>query len=150
MKNVAKLFFRTSTCRLFYPGLGFALLLTVVVGCGDNHRLSGKVTFKDGQPAPCGMVLFTTPTFQAKGEIKSDGSFVVGSQSSTDGLPKGEYKVSVSGITKPVKGMGGMASYIPLCDEKYQSETTSGLTCTVPAPGNRFDLVLDPHPKNYP
>ena len=131
----------------------FGCLLLVVfslTGCGDNHRLSGTVTFSDGKPATTGMVLFSTPTFQAKGEIQSDGSYIVGSEKRHNGIPTGTYQVSVTGITKQVPGMGGMSSYVPLCDEKYESATTSGLTCTVPASGNKYDLVLDPHPVNYP
>ena len=125
--------------------IGFSL-----AGCSDHCRLTGKVTFSDGKPVTFGMVLFTTGTFQAKGEIRSDGSYTVGSEKTNNGIPKGTYQVFVTGVTKQVPGMGGMSSYVPLCDVKYENAATSGLTCTVPAPGNKHDIVLEPHPVNYP
>jgi len=136
------------TKKLF---IGLLLLVGLsLAGCGDNCRLSGKVTFTDGNPVPTGMVLFTTPTFQAKGEIQPDGTYIVGSEKKYNGIPKGTYQVSVTGVTKQVPGMGGMSAYVPICDEKYLYDATSGLTCTVPAPGNKYDIVLEPHPVNYP
>jgi len=140
IENMTKKFF---VCLLLLVGVG-------LTGCGDNHRLSGTVTFTDGKPVTSGMVLFTTPTFQAKGEIQADGKYVAGSANPKDGIPAGTYQVSLTGVTKSVPGFGGMPSFVPLCDEKYQNATSSGLTCTVPAPGNKYDLVLDPHPVNYP
>jgi len=100
------------------------------------------------------MVIFTTNTFQAKGEIQPDGSFSAGSEKAGNGIPKGTYQVYVSGIGKTVPGMSfgtmEMSRYVPLCHEKYESAASSGLTCTVPAPGNKYDIVLEPHPVNYP
>ena len=121
-----------------------------LAGCGDHCRLSGKVTFSDGKPVTSGMVIFSTASFQAKGEIQSDGSYIAGSEKVRNGIPAGTYQVSVTGITKSVPGMSGMPNFIPICDEKYLNATSSGLTCTVPAPGNKYDLVLEPHPRNYP
>jgi hypothetical protein len=131
-------------CVLIIIGFG-------LTGCSGNHRLSGKVTFEDGTSATRGMVIFTTETFQANGEIQQDGTFVVGSEKVGDGIPKGTYKVYVTGIGKLIgEGMGGTPLFVSTVHEKYMSASTSGLTCTVPAPGNKFDLVLEPHPTNYP
>lgn len=128
-----------------------ALLLFTFFGCSENKQLKGKVTFTDGEPAPCGMVYFSTPSFQARGEIKQDGTYTVSSLGKNDGLPKGEYSVSLTGVVKfDKKGNVPMPIPLNLCDEKYSSPETSGLTCIIPAPGNKFDIVLEPHAKNYP
>ena len=127
--------------------IGLLLLAGLVsAGCNKNHRLTGKVTFTDGNPVTSGMVIFSTATFQAKGTIQSDGSYTAGSEKINDGIPKGTYQVHVTGVEKPT----GPSSTVPLCEEKYFSAANSGLTCTVPAPGNKYDLVLEPHPRNYP
>ena len=135
-------------CMLWFVGIS-------LTGCSDHCRLSGKVSFEDGTPATRGMVIFTTESFQAKGEIQLDGSFVVGSEKVGDGIPRGTYGVYVSGIGKTVPGlevpgMQRMSMYVPICHEKYENAGTSGLVCTVPAPGNKYDIVLEPHPTNYP
>ena len=131
-------------CVLLVAGFGLA-------GCGSNCRLSGKVTFEDGTHATQGMVVFTTESFQAKGEIQPDGSYTAGSEKSNNGIPKGTYQVYVTGIGKQVEGgTMGMSMFVPTVHEKYGNASTSGLTCTVPAPGNKYDLVLEPHPTNYP
>ena len=127
------------------------LVLCVFVGCSENKRLTGKVTFTDGKPAPQGMIYFTMGNFQARAEIQPDGTYAASSVKMNDGLPPGEYKVSLTGVTKTADGgKGGMSMPIALCDDKYQSPDTSGLVCTIPAPNGTFDIVLDPHPKNYP
>jgi len=135
--------------RFFVFGI-VSLSLLACLGCGDQYRLKGKVTFTDGKPATTGMVIFSQGNFQARGEIQSDGTYTASSTGKNDGLPKGEYKVTVSGITKSMTGgKNPMPFPIPLCDEKYQNLETTPLSCTVPVSGNRFDLVLEPHPKNY-
>ena len=123
-----------------------------IAGCGNNHQLTGTVTFTDGNPVPRGMVLFTAEgdAFQARGQIRPDGTYIVGALTDRDGLPPGEYRVHVTDITKTSSGTGGVGMPVPLVLERYFSDVTSGLTVTVPAPGNRFDIVLEPHPVNYP
>ena len=131
-------------CVLLITGFGLA-------GCSGNYRLSGKVTFEDGTHATQGMVVFTTETFQATGEIRQDGTFVVGSEKARDGIPKGTYQVYVTGVGKMTTGgMMGNTLFVSTVHDKYAAASTSGLTCTVPAPENKYDLVLEPHPKNYP
>ena len=125
------------------------LICLVVAGCGKNKKLTGKVTFTDGKPATTGMVIFRTDTFMANGEIKSDGTYKMSSERENDGIPPGDYQVYVSSIFKSSQG-GGAALPVSLCDPKFENPDTSGLTCKIPAPGNKFDIVLEPHPKNYP
>ena len=132
-----------------YTILFCLLICLVVVGCSRNKTLTGKVTFTDGKPATCGIVIFQTDNFISKGEIMSDGSYTMSSAKENDGIPPGDYKVYVSGITKTGKGSATLLP-VPLCAPKFEKPHTSGLTCTIPAPENKFDIVLEPHPKNYP
>ena len=126
------------------------LFLLICSGCGNQYRLKGKVTFADGNPVTQGMVIFSNNAFQARGEIQSDGKYTVSSSGKNDGLPKGEYKVTVSGVTKTLgAGRNPMPFPVAICDEKYLNVETTDLFCTVPVPGGTFDIVLDPHPTNY-
>ena len=140
-----------------YAFLLCLLICLVVVGCGKNKRLVGKVTFTDGTPAPSGMVVFRKDNFMARGEIQPNGSYKMSSEGNNDGLPPGEYKVYIQGMaampaSAPTNPRLTTQMVLPvlLCDPKYTDPDTSGLTCTVPAPRNRFDIVLEPNPKNSP
>jgi len=124
-----------------YAFLPCFLIFLVAMGCSGNKRLVGKVTFDDGEPAPNGMVIFRTDTFVAKGEIQKDGSYKMGSERENNGIPPGEYQVYVTSISEPPPGPFGMPT--PLCDPKYENPDTSGLTCKIPAPGNRFDFKIE-------
>ena len=134
----------------FFVAAIVSLSLLACFGCGNQHRLTGKVTFADGQPVTKGMVIFSDGAFQARGEIQPDGTYTVSSTGKNDGLPKGEYVVTVSGVTKTVSGgRNPMPFPVTICDDKYLDVNTTDLRCTVPAPKNTFDLVLEPHPVNY-
>jgi len=135
--------------RFFVAGI-VSLSLFACLGCGDQHRLKGKVTFADGQPVTKGTVIFSNASFQARGEIQSDGSYTVSSTGKNDGLPKGEYQVTVSGVTKTVSGGNNPMPFpVTLCHDRYANVDTTDISCTVPVSRNTFDIVLDPHPTNY-
>lgn len=121
------------------------LICLVAVGCSGNKRLNGKVTFSDdGSPALNGMVIFQKDNFISRGEIQPDGSYSLSSEKANDGIPPGEYKVYVSGISEmPPQIPGVLVLPIPLVDSKFENPDTSGLTCTIPAPGSRFDFKVD-------
>jgi len=125
----------------------FCLLFCfVAAGCSGNKKLSGKVMFDDGTPAPNGTVTFLSKNnnFMSRGEIQSDGSYKLSSAKTNDGIPPGEYKVYVSGISEMPEGPpSAMLLPILLCDPKYSDPETSGITCTIPAPGNRFDITIE-------
>ena len=133
--------------------LFFGLLAT---GCGRNVPLQGKVMYEDGTPITVGMVHFASETVLARGAIRPDGTFVVGTLHQADGLPPGEYKVYILGAEEMVPGsmrdlgvdsMGvpiqSMPAFQQLVDRKYMSADQTPLTCTVPAPGNRFDIIVE-------
>lgn len=125
-----------------------ALFLVIVTfgGCSGNKPLSGKVTFDDEQPVPCGSVVFvkTGEPFQAQGAIKPDGSYTVGTLKKDDGLPPGDYTVYVTGVMEESGNMaGGTPQYRSLVDKKYESAKTSELKVSIPAQSHRFDIKLE-------
>jgi hypothetical protein len=118
------------------------LSLFFLAGC-DNGKvhLGGTVTFEDGSPVPVGAVIFSTDTYSAKGDIDSNGKYVMGSLSTNDGLPAGKYKVYIEGATEEVSGKGGETSR-SLIDAKYNNYNTTPLSCDVPVTGNTFDIQV--------
>jgi hypothetical protein len=124
--------------------------LLIITACnGGKVKLGGKVTFTDGTPLGVGEVYFQTPTYEARGILKPDGTYVVGSISDKDGLPKGKYNVYIFGAQKPSgKTEDGMnVKMVSLIDEKYLSPETSGITVDIPVSGGKFDITVEPNPK---
>ena len=137
----------------------FAILLCLVVvfaGCSKNKQVKGKVLLTDGTPVARGHVVFTNDVFSANGEIKGDGSYVMGSLKANDGLPPGEYTVYITGATQMGKsvefqtlGPGGkmqkstIPSLTPVIAEKYTSAETSDIKCKVEK-SMTFDIKVEP------
>jgi hypothetical protein len=119
------------------------LILSLVLLAGCSHgrvQLGGKVTFSDdGSPVTQGTIVFVQDAFQATGTIQPDGSYVVGSFSTKDGLPPGNYAVWLYGITEILPG----ESERSLIDAKYESAETSGLTVQIDSATKNYDLKLD-------
>jgi len=97
-----------------YTRLPFFLLYTVLVlttiGCSDKVIIRGKVTFSDDQsPLTVGQVVFQTDTLQARGTLKPDGTYILGTLSEKDGIPKGTYNVTITNamenVTDPSRPM---------------------------------------------
>jgi hypothetical protein len=116
-------------------------------GCnGKQVGLSGKVVFSDdGSPVTFGTVCFATPTFQAKGEIRKDGTFTMGSWGASDGLPPGTYQVYILGLTED---LGGDLIYSVL-DPKWTSPSTTGLTVTVEKTTRNLEIKVDRNPETH-
>jgi len=131
----------------------FTMLLTLVLGCGSkNVGLKGKVTFSDdGNPLTVGTVGFRQDGKLARGNIKSDGTFVVGFEQEANGLPPGKYDVYISGAAVVVGQVPGTEEDIweQLIDKKYASADTSGLSVTVDASTKVYNITVDraPAPK---
>ena len=124
------------------------LLLTslfLVLGCGSNVKLKGRVTYSDdNSPLPVGMVCFETDNFSARGALNSDGYYTVGSLTDKDGLPKGTYRVHIASAEMGVPNeKGGPVTIIPLIDPKYKSPDTSGLVVEVTPSNRKFDFQVD-------
>ena len=129
--------------------LFLCVVLVATIGCGNKQSLRGTVTFSDdGSPVPTGTVYFSTPTFEATGQIKQDGTYAVSSTGKEDGIPKGQtYTVTVVGvedeeITQDANGNVTSRKRTPLIDPKYNRKETSGLTFTSDG-ASKFDIKLD-------
>lgn len=116
-------------------------------GCGRTGSVSGTVTV-GGTAAPGGAVAFIPvgggPT--ATGQIDKDGrySVVVGAG---DGLPPGEYKVTVVAHGDPPAfdpTKGAPPAPRPLSAPQFRDAGTTPLTKTVTAGANVIDLAVDP------
>jgi hypothetical protein len=128
--------------------LFFLLFCTIFLyGCnGGKVPLKGRVTFSDdGSPLTTGIVIFSTPSFQSRGEIQPNGTFRVASIGKNDGLPPGEYDVHIvnASIAKEGNHSDNPDGWIFLVDEKYDSPKTSGLKLKVDSKTKNYDLVID-------
>jgi len=146
--------------KKFYSHIVFAAIFfgMAVLGCGQNHSLKGKVTYKDGTPVTAGIVNFESDKSLSRGTIQPDGSYTVGTHKDKDGIPKGTYKVYITGAevpnetqkSGPVKldVMGNpiqqMVGYRQLVDRKYMTADNSPITCEIPVENNYFDIIVEP------
>jgi hypothetical protein len=94
-----------------------AATLTLSIGCSGNGlnlaKVRGKVTYK-GQPVKNGTVFFMPDDKKgtigppAVGSITADGSYVMSTESSGDGVIVGSHKVGITGVDeKPVSETAG-------------------------------------------
>ena len=104
--------------------------------------MKGKVTYDDGSPLDMGLVIVENETFMARGEIKSDGSYVIGSVADRDGIPPGEYNVYITGAAKEVgRKPNGDPLRELLIEPKYRSPDTSELSINIQKATN-FDITV--------
>ncbi|MDR2757284.1 MAG: hypothetical protein LBC20_16420 [Planctomycetaceae bacterium] len=127
----------------------FLLLFCVIYESGCNAGkipLKGKITFSDdGSPLTRGIIVFSSPTFQAYGDIQSDGTFRVSSTGKYDGLPPGEYGIHIinTSVAKEGSNSDNPDAWIFLVDEKYDSAQTSGLKLKIDSQIQNYDIVVD-------
>jgi hypothetical protein len=122
--------------------------LFLFVGCNNGKvGLSGKVTYTDGTPLTVGEIYFETDTHVARGTLQNNGTYVVGTLSKKDGLPKGTYRVYITGADKLVTGKNEIQLPESLIDEKYRKSSTSGLTVDIPTPDAKFNVIVEPNTK---
>ncbi|GHT17292.1 hypothetical protein FACS1894189_2880 [Planctomycetales bacterium] len=114
--------------------------------------MGGRVTYTDtGEPVEFGTVSFSSQTKQSRGNIKEDGRYVIGTFGDKDGLPPGEYSVTVYAVKTETADTGkdGRASKpvnsvrINLVDTKYSDPKTSGLKFVVDGKTKTFDIQVD-------
>ena len=127
----------------------FGVCLLLLTGCGKNVRVTGKVTFEDGSPLTKGTVIFNSGASESKAPIENDGSYVVGTFKSNDGLPRGTYRVYITGASDfpGISPRGApLGPVVHLVDQKYTSLETSGLTCEVKG-STTLDITVTPPKK---
>jgi hypothetical protein len=107
------------------------LIFFAVGGCGSQtyFPVSGSVTYKDGTPVTAGLVIFepVSQKISARGEIKADGTFQLGTHGDDDGAMEGEYKVLVAPPPLPEEGRRRRPTVHP----KYQNLDSTPLKFTV-------------------
>ena len=114
--------------------------LLIVTGCG-NPKVRGKVVFSDDQsPVSHGVVVFHGNGYIARGYI-NNGEYAMESIKKNDGLPPGEYKISVK-ETQIKMGPENLPTFKNVIDKKYENPDTSGLTLNVTKSQN-FDIQVD-------
>lgn len=127
---------------MFARSQSVPLLLTVLLllGCGSGTKgphggISGKVTL-DGNPVTAGQVSFFSSEMATGGmaTIQADGTYQLETP-----LPTGEYAVTLAG---PVEEPGGPAAPPFKVPPRYLQPASSGLTCTVSAGENTYDILL--------
>ena len=139
------------------------ILLCGVLGCGPNVKFGGRVTYSDdGSPLTTGMVCFESDSFLARGGLNQDGCYDLGSLNLKDGIPKGEYRVYISGAdaveevemrqvpgqadhvtSANMSGTMGGRIFTPLIDPKYREGRTSGITVMIDGSSKKFDFQVD-------
>lgn len=120
----------------------FVLILTfgAVIGCGGKGLVpvGGKITYDDGSPVTSGGVAFQTATYMADGQIQPDGTYTLSSIKPGDGLPPGNYKVTIGSSET-----GPNESTIYLVDPKFGDREKTPLSVEVTKGGkNQFDFTV--------
>ena len=120
------------------------LLVLCLSGCGENMPLSGKITFDDGTPLVSGTIVFECDKTLSRGIIQEDGTFVVGTEKSGNGLPKGkQFTICITGAYEPLPPGVGMVAPVPLVATKYNNAMTSGLTFNSDGKTKTFNIVVE-------
>lgn len=135
--------------HMFFLGM----VLATLVGCGENCKVTGKVTFPDGTPLTRGKVVFETTNYISKGQINKDGTYVLGTNNPKDGAPPGTYRVCFTDLINPTvtttpSPKGGppkiqMSKPESPIHHKYYDSQKSGLVCEVKG-RTKFDIVVEP------
>jgi hypothetical protein len=118
------------------------LVLVSLVGCNSKAGpppipvcpTSGQATF-NGKPAAGALLVFHPAGDVAlpalpRATVASDGSFRVGTNTADDGLPEGEYVITVIWTTKP-HGADETVEGKSLVNPKFAKKETSTLKATV-------------------
>jgi hypothetical protein len=135
-----------------FKHLASVLLVTALIfasGCGGGQcHVSGKVAVQDGTPATTGEVHFTNERSTFRGQIGSNGTYVMMESSGRKGIPPGTYRVSLTGVNvrgEDVQtGFTMIPAWVSLIHSKYGGPSTSGLTCDVKGRTTTYDIECEP------
>lgn len=128
----------------FFIVVLFSLLLTT--GCG-KPKISGTVVYADdGSPVTHGVVIFHRDNTIARGIIKEGGKYVVGSIEDKDGLPKGQYRVSIKETQINTSPRHLLPKWKNVIHSKYESPDTSELSVDIQK-SQTFDIKVDRFPE---
>ncbi len=130
-----------------YRSPAWAVLAAVfgAAGCGERlHPVHGKVTLEDGKPLTRGMVVCERreggATVTARGEIKPDGTYQLGTDRPGGGAPPGRYRTLINPMD--FTDVPDEQKNLPY-DLKYLRFETSGLEFEVKSGSNEFPIRLE-------
>lgn len=136
-----------------------AAALLLAAGCEGKrfYSIHGKLVWGDGTPVTQlagGLVTFSSQAanISATGSIEPDGSFRLNGLKKDDGLPPGEYTVTVNPGEPAVSefdlaGQKAAREGMRMIPAKYGHSSTSGLKAVVEEKLNEITITLD---KNKP
>jgi len=108
------------------------------------EKLTGRVTLSNGAALVGARLIFhpndanSNDTKYSSATTDKDGYYSAGSVTDGDGIPPGEYVVSV------IENVGNQDHPMPSkINVKYSQMKKSGLQVTVPTEGHKYDIVLD-------
>jgi hypothetical protein len=109
------------------------------------EKLAGRVTISNGAPLSGARLIFhangtsSNEMNYLSAATDKDGYYSAGSVANGEGIPPGEYAVSV------IESVGNQDHPLPSkINIKYSQAKKSGLQVTVPTEGHKYDIVLDP------
>lgn len=126
---------------------GLALLLAAAAGCGTRttYPVRGKVVFKDGTPLTGGLVVFRPVDeklqVSARGDIRPDGSFVLGTYLEGDGAVAGKYQAAIT--PPPRRKIREKPVEKGFIHPRFESYDTSGLEFEVTRDKNSFMIEVE-------
>ena len=122
---------------------------TIVYNRKPVQPVRGKVTF-DGAPAVGAQVVFWLPDTKDKDGkkatrvsdalVEADGTYAMSTYGAFDGLPEGEYKITVT-LREPMFDPSGKLGK-NLLPDRYASHLTSDLSARVKTGKNEIDIPL--------
>ncbi|MDR1383334.1 MAG: hypothetical protein LBJ67_05755 [Planctomycetaceae bacterium] len=129
----------------------FWVVLVLFAGCSRKVQLGGKITFADnGEPLTVGTVGFTDGQFMARSQINQEGLFQLSWLGEKDGIPKGEYKIFITGANRYEEGTvdedkDGKFDLVAfrIIHSKYENWQTSGLSIKVDGSTKSFDIQVE-------
>lgn len=137
-------FGKLMVCRELRLAAALLVALTVA-GCGPRLvPVHGKAMLANGRPAAGSQVVFEGEVegkpVTARGDVREDGSFEMGTYAPGDGVPPGKYRVQVN---PPPMASAEAAMVLPF-SSKYLSFHTSGLEFEVkPGQSNEINVKLE-------
>ena len=130
------------------------LILSVVLfsGCANKAKVSGTVTFEDGEPVPLGQVTFRAEDGKTyHGYLSKDGKYSPGELRDGQPIPVGKYQIWLSGTDIStehlrVPGDPSSATYTvtPTVDSKYTSADSTIINFELKGGGTKtFDFTVE-------
>jgi hypothetical protein len=117
------------------------ICLLIVTGCGPNIKVTGKVTFSDGNRLEKGRVIFENDNVYYYGMIQKNGVFRLGVVKDGQGIPPGKYRVAVEFFD--VEGTGLDETLIHFVAKKYRNSKTSGIEYEITTKTTNISIVVD-------